>query len=210
MSLISVLKSCQSTIGPGGTWRHCWPRGVWAGVLTSTLQQRFTLVWESLGNQYPYFTAFHHPQLSSCSPALPYSVKCFLLEGKALVVSPCPGVGCLQACCSPPSFFGDACAPLQPYSAGCLWLGLPSACSFSPSRGKEQSQFTYRSAVPFLWAVDFLCRYPFCNIRAFYFILPLFWINPIIFIKKRYLWLLTHMRDADRSFLICLVSYKEN
>lgn len=37
MSLISVLKSCQSTIGPGGTWRQCWPRGVWAGVLTSTL-----------------------------------------------------------------------------------------------------------------------------------------------------------------------------
>lgn len=90
----------------------------------------------------------------------------------------------------------------------CGW-GFPVLAPSHHPEGK-QSQLTYCSAVPFLWAVDFLCWYPFCNIRAFYFTLPLFWINPIIFIKKCYLWLLTHMRDANRSFLICLVSYKEN
>lgn len=91
MSLISVLKSCQSTIGPGGTWRQCWPRGVWAGVLTSTLP---IVVHTGVGSLWEINThislPFTVPSWVHASPALPWSVKRFPLEGEALFVSPCP------------------------------------------------------------------------------------------------------------------------
>ena len=102
--------------------------------------------------------------------------------------------GRLQGCCSPPPFLGAVLElPSAPGCAGRLWLGLPLAW-------EKPAQFICASAAPFLWAAGFLCWYPCCNVRALYLPLPLFQINPVIFIKRCYLWLLTYMRDAKWEF----------
>lgn len=83
---------------------------------------------------------------------------------------------------------------------------------------KKQGQFIEKpvlficlSAVPFLWAISFLSWCHFCDTRALCFPLPLFGINPVVLIKgQQYFWLLTQTRDANRSFLIWLLSHEEN
>lgn len=168
MSLISVLKSGQSTSRLGGTWWQCMAPGVFK---TPDCRQWFRLEQGSI----PAFHNLHHPSLCSHSLALPRSVKYFPLEDKG-ICKPLQGKVCV--CRSAAHHL----LPLEQQHQGCarsLWLGFPSA----PSHCQEGQAITIYlpSAEPFLWAMGFLCWYPLCNSTALYFPLPLFGINPIIF-----------------------------
>lgn len=153
----------------------------------------------------PAFHHLHHPFMGSCSLALPQSVKSFPLESEESFVSTCRE-RCVFARLLLTTFF--------PWSS---IQGVPGVCGWGfpqlllTVRKDKQSQFIFPQLSPFCgqWAfcVGIL---PLCNSTALYFPRPLFGINPIIFKKKHYLWLLTRMRDANRSFLIWLLSYKEN
>lgn len=174
MSLISVLKSRRSTNGPGSGWRHvaAVPGAAALGTLRAALSGS-----RGCGRSLRAMDTHISPLF-----ALPRRVRA--LRRRTGVCSPplCPGAG----------------------GTGRLWWGFPrlAASRRRGGGGGKQSQFICRSAEPFLWAMGFLWWHPLCNIRALSFPLPLFWMNPIIFIKKCYLWLLTRTRDANGSFLI--------
>lgn len=117
---------------------------------------------ESLGNQYPYFTAFHDPSLCLRSPALPRSVKYFPREGEASFVSTCRGrwvfAGLLLTASFPWSSAGAAGAPSRPYGSELCWAfvaGVSLSLLHLTVRREKQSQFICHSAAPFLWAMGF-------------------------------------------------------
>lgn len=185
MSLISVLKSRQSAQGRGG--RVC------TGTLTPRLQLPVNTSMGLPGKSIPVFPHFSLSLAGSAlsSLALLWGVKYFPLQDKLSFVSTCTA---------------------RWVFAGLLTSSFPrsrAGAAGALSGGKSNRNLSITQLCPFCGQWAFCAGIPSVISELFFSPLPLFWINPIIFIKKCYLWLLTHMRDANRS-LICLLSHKEN
>lgn len=197
VSLISGLKSRQSTSRGG----------------CSTAGSEHAWSWQR---------ASHQPAVAGCSGKSPpafdppgHVLAGFLLLWPHHELLDGPHVGTGHA--------GDGCLQYLSSVQGCRQQHLAAwgFCGWALTQAQlleKQGRFIEklvlficRSSVPFLWAISFLSWCRFCDTRALCFPLPLFGINPVILIKEQqYLWLLTQTRDANRSFLIWLLSHEEN